>query len=664
MNKKSAGSKPEVWAGLECTINRIGDSYADQLTQSGHYTRPDDIAWFSSLGVKAIRYPVLWERHELAEGEAIDWSWTTRQITAIRDTGTQVIAELMHHGSGPPFTSLLDPAFPAQLARYALNVAKQYPWIMHYTPVNEPLTTARFSGLYGLWYPHHASDPSFARMLINQLKGVKLAMNAIRTINPDATLIQTEDLAYIHSTGMLAYQAAFENHRRWLTYDLLLGKVTPSHPLWDYLMSSGITAQDLRFFLNDPLMPGIIGWNYYVTSERYLDHRIERYPDRPPGGNGIHRYVDLEAVRIGKPCGLKTLLKDAWQRYRHPMAITEVHIGCTREEQLRWFMEVWNTCCELKDDGVEIVAVTAWALLGTFDWNSLLTRNEGCYEPGVFDIQGGSIRPTALAYLVSSLAANGTFIHPVLHRQGWWNHADTKTSAGPRPLLILTASDTYNQFIKVCAERNISRVVIDCAALDMTDLELLEKTIDHLNPIGIVYAIQSACQPDDRQKKTITTALDTPLVLASMADAYGIGFLHITAAQQILYTGDERMNNRANSFITMVMHASMLNNNANSVIVENAGDNQNANFRKLIHHALDLLLDEASGIWKMLPTGLLEPRQSPPHYIAPDCTSQAKTLTQKMEKIKHSMVGMHRNAGLYDHTMLKQLAGSIFDKLN
>ena len=26
----------------------------------------------------------------------------------------------------------------------------RYPWIDAYTPVNEPLTTARFSGLYGI----------------------------------------------------------------------------------------------------------------------------------------------------------------------------------------------------------------------------------------------------------------------------------------------------------------------------------------------------------------------------------------------------------------------------------------------------------------------------------------------------------------------------------
>ena len=31
----------EVWGGLECTLNRVGDQYHDQLAWNGHYARPD-----------------------------------------------------------------------------------------------------------------------------------------------------------------------------------------------------------------------------------------------------------------------------------------------------------------------------------------------------------------------------------------------------------------------------------------------------------------------------------------------------------------------------------------------------------------------------------------------------------------------------------------------
>ena len=77
---------------------------------------------------------------------------------------------------------------------------KNFPWLNYYTPVNEPLTTARFSGLYGIWYPHGTDELSFITMLLNQMKGIVLAMRAIREINPDAQLIQTEDLAKTHSS--------------------------------------------------------------------------------------------------------------------------------------------------------------------------------------------------------------------------------------------------------------------------------------------------------------------------------------------------------------------------------------------------------------------------------------------------------------------------------
>jgi dTDP-4-dehydrorhamnose reductase len=33
----------EIWAGLECTINRVGDHYFDQLDYSGHWNRSEDV---------------------------------------------------------------------------------------------------------------------------------------------------------------------------------------------------------------------------------------------------------------------------------------------------------------------------------------------------------------------------------------------------------------------------------------------------------------------------------------------------------------------------------------------------------------------------------------------------------------------------------------------
>src|SRR6476469_2430347 len=308
----------ELWAGIECTVNRVGDQYFDQLERNGHINRIEDLDLFSSLGITAIRYPALWERiapNGLAQAE---WSWLDHRLERLDDLGIRPILGLVHHGSGPKHTNLLDPSFPEKLAEFAGAVAVRYPWISHYTPVNEPLTTARFSALYGHWYPHQQDGLAFVQALLNQCRAVVLSMQAIRQVNRNAQLVQTEDLGKIFSTPLMAYQAEFENHRRWLSFDLLCGRVDRNHPLWQYLREGlGIDEAELTWFLEHPCPPDIIGINRYLTSDRFLDERLERYPAHSGGGNGRHQYADVEAGRVGLEgiCDPYTLRKDVWDRY-------------------------------------------------------------------------------------------------------------------------------------------------------------------------------------------------------------------------------------------------------------------------------------------------------------------------------------------------------------
>jgi dTDP-4-dehydrorhamnose reductase len=147
----------ELWGGVECTVNRVGDRFHDQLRASGHHERDGDIDAVAWLGVKAVRYPVLWERAESRPG-CHEFAWSDRRLAMLQTHDITPIVGLLHHGSGPPHTHLLDPRFPQLFASYAGAVARRYPWVDFYTPINEPHTTARFSALHGHWYPHHRSD--------------------------------------------------------------------------------------------------------------------------------------------------------------------------------------------------------------------------------------------------------------------------------------------------------------------------------------------------------------------------------------------------------------------------------------------------------------------------------------------------------------------------
>ena len=157
---------------------------------------------------------------------------------------------------------MLDPGFAEGLADFARQVAERYPWIEDYTPVNEPLTTARFSALYGHWYPHAHDTASFARAFLNQCRAVTLSMQAIRAVNPAARLVQTEDLGKTFSTPALATQAEFENQRRWLTFDLLGGHLNEKHSLWNYLRAAAVAPAELHWFLDRSCPPDLLGINY------------------------------------------------------------------------------------------------------------------------------------------------------------------------------------------------------------------------------------------------------------------------------------------------------------------------------------------------------------------------------------------------------------------
>lgn len=537
---------PEVWGGVECTINRVQDVFRDQLFYSGHYERPGDIERFAELGIKKLRYPLLWEFHQPIANTAIDWKWSEKQLTSIRKKHIKPIVGLVHHGSGPAFTDLTDPDFPGKLALYASAVAKKFPWIEYYTPVNEPLTTARFSGLYGLWYPHSKDELAFFRMLINQLKGVVMSMQAIRKINPKAKLVQTEDLSKTHSTALLSYQADFENERRWLTYDLLCGKVDQQHFFWNYFISMGIDVIELGFFLENPCPPDIIGFNYYVTSERYLDENIENYHCSTHGGNHQHKYADVEAVRVRELSGLNILLKEAWERYKLPIAITENHLSCTREEQMRWFKETWAACCNLKKEGVSIVAVTVWSLLGAFDWNSLLTCTNNYYESGAFDIGNNQIRKTALGKMVKVIAAAGDYHHPLLNVKGWWNKNrdmnQIMNSKKENQLLIIGKNGTLgNAFMKICEHRSIPYIALSRKELDISNERAVRAIIDEYRPWGIINTAGYVKVDDAETNYNECFSVNTiaPGILANTCNIRGIRFM--TFSSDLIFDGAKKI---------------------------------------------------------------------------------------------------------------------------
>ncbi|PWC34980.1 family 1 glycosylhydrolase [Azospirillum sp. TSO22-1] len=535
----------EIWGGLECTVARIRDSYVDQTVLNGHEHRLDDLDRFAALGIRRIRYPVLWER--VAPDGVCDWAWTDARMVRLRALGLAPIVTLLHHGSGPRHTGLLDPGFAAGLADFAARAAERYPWVEDWTPINEPLTTARFSGLYGHWYPHARDEAGFLRMLVHEVEAMRLAMAAIRRVNPAARFVHTEDLTRVHATPPAAPAAAFQNHRRWLGLDLLTGRVAPSHFFWPRLRAAGL-AEAVERFAAAPCPPDVLGFNHYLSSERFLDHRVERYHPLPWTHDGSERHVDVEAASVlaEGAAGIESLLREAWERYRLPLAVTEVHTGSTRDEQLRWLYEIWRAAHRLAADGIDVRAVTAWALLGSYDWHRLLTHCVGYYEPGPFDVRSPTPRATALAGLVRAMAGGAEVDHPVLDAPGAWHRADRflwrpvracpftpadrapawcKPPSEARRLLIVGSTGTLGRaFARVCARRALAYRLVGRSEMDIADAASVHAALVRHRPWAVINAA-GYVRVDDAETdagRCRRENADGPAVLAAACAERGI----------------------------------------------------------------------------------------------------------------------------------------------
>jgi dTDP-4-dehydrorhamnose reductase len=269
----------------------------------------------------------------------------------------------------------------------------------------------------------------------------------------------------------------------------------------------------MRRLAAEPCPPDVFGINHYLTSERFLDERRHRYPEHTYGGNGRHEYADVEAVRVlGRGCaGVGALLTEAWRRYHAPVAITEAHLGCTPEEQARWLTEVWSEAKLARErGGADVPAVTVWSLFGATDWDSLLTRQRGSYEPGVWDARGRpEPRPTALVPVCRALARGEEPDLPVLDGAGWWRRparllyppedaADAVRLSSvcetapkdARPLLIFGARGLLGAALaRACGERGIACVALGGRAeADIASPAAVERALEEHEPWAVVNA--------------------------------------------------------------------------------------------------------------------------------------------------------------------------------
>jgi len=392
------------------------ERYVDQLALTGHGRRDSDVGLLASLGVDASRTPVLWERAAPNDPLDVDLGAAGSRLRALANAGVEPIVTLLHHGSGPRYTDLLDPAFPALFADYAETVARAFPWVRRWTPINEPLTTARFSTLYGVWFPNLHDDHAFGRALVHQTLAQQEAMARIRGVVSNAEFVLTEDLQRF-SAGDHAVRGYvdFLRERMYVSIELVAGRVDAAHPLASFLIDRcGVLPAELAALRAGATPPDLVAFNHYPHSERYLFSAAD-------GTVG-----DVPAVYVAgeEPPRAAPLLWHAAGRLGLPLALGEVHVHGTPGERVRWLAQHVDDVRALRDASVDLRAIGVWAAFGMTDWHSLLREDAGITEDGIFTFAGANGIPerTLLAQAVSELARTGRISG--VDVEGWWDRTD------------------------------------------------------------------------------------------------------------------------------------------------------------------------------------------------------------------------------------------------
>ncbi|WP_426518904.1 family 1 glycosylhydrolase [Diaminobutyricibacter sp. McL0618] len=330
----------------------------DEYELTGHYRQwQQDLMLAVSVGASAIRYGFPWYRVESSPG-VFDWTWTDQVVAEAERIGLDLIVDLVHYGT-PTWLegSFTDPRYPDAVATWAEAVASRYRGrFSSITPLNEPLVTASFVGLRGIWPPHETGQSGWARVVVSVAEGIQRSIAAIRRVAPEM------DVVHVEATHVwtIAGQALEDEHRlleakNWLPTDLVLGRVDHSHPLHGWLVERGIDIERLSHLVAAGEVPDVIGLNYYPElSARELN---------TVGGDVVGVTFDAGGA------GLEVLIRAFHERYGLPILVSETAVEGDDDHRIRWLDVAVALIARLRTEGVPIVGLVWWPLFDFVDWS-------------------------------------------------------------------------------------------------------------------------------------------------------------------------------------------------------------------------------------------------------------------------------------------------------
>jgi hypothetical protein len=347
-----------VATGIECSAPRIvGGLRMDELRKTGHTDRyAEDLTLVADFGIRYLRYGIPFHLVD-ADPSHRDWAWTDAALSALRRAGIEPIVDLLHFGVPDDLEGMGDPRLPARFAAYADAFARRYRWVRYYTPVNEPLVAAVFSGALGMWNERRRGDAGLVAAIDALSASQALGMAAVRAHRPDAIFVLSDACeSYTADDPAAEPLAAFLQERRFVAWELALGR-HPAASVADWLGRHGMTDARMDWFGKAGSDEGcIVGLDYYR-------------------GNEWRVLGDGRTAPARRRRGFARLGREYHARFELPFMLSETNIEGPLTA--RWLAEVWDDALVLRDEGLPIRGVTWYGFVDHVDWDSALTRDRG-----------------------------------------------------------------------------------------------------------------------------------------------------------------------------------------------------------------------------------------------------------------------------------------------
>ncbi|SDC97520.1 family 1 glycosylhydrolase [Glycomyces harbinensis] len=389
-----------------------GQRPIDEYELTEHYAKwHADLGLASDAGAELVRWGVPWYRIQPEPGRW-DWGWLDRVMDRFAELGLRPVVDLMHYGT-PLWLEgqFANPDYPERVAAYSARVAERYAHLGFgdYTPVNEPMIHAQFSGEYAYW-PPYLSGPEGLSAIVKQLgRGFVLAQRAMRDVLGDKAVFVHVDagMRYVGDVEAPEHRehAARLKEQVHLVEDLVTGRVGGSHPLAPFLTAHGWSDEDLAWFAAGPVHPDVVGVNYYPL------HSTEVFEAGVFHSGG---FPDPRPARDDGTAGLVELLRGAAERYGAPVMLTETCVTDSVKARIDWLDESVAAVRDLRESGVDVVGYTWWPLFDMYEWtyrHSEREREAHRLTMGLWELQerGGDLArvETAVADRFRHHAAGG-----------------------------------------------------------------------------------------------------------------------------------------------------------------------------------------------------------------------------------------------------------------